>query len=119
MMRVPCRQSTVLAMNDPGSWLDDVKREMGSDWTRSAPHCVEGVLAPDLPCRIIAGEKKGLPVLYVAVGENCTANYWQWATVDQETLDPLPREAALRSLWRFFDLARKTARRVVLPELVA
>ena len=75
------------------------------------------MLRPDLPCRITGGEVAGRPVLYVAIGINGTAHYWQWATLDQDTHQPLPRATALQNLRRFITLAMITSESEVVGEL--
>ncbi len=58
------------------------------------------------------------PVLYVAIGANGTARYWQWASLDQQTGEPLPREEATRRMWQLIGLAMITAKSRFEPELV-
>ena len=58
------------------------------------------------------------PVLYVAIGTNGTVNYWQWATVNQRTSEPLPKTEAIDQFWRIVDLAMVTSKSRVTPQLL-
>ena len=99
------------------SWIDEIARTPGYEWFRVGPRRIETTLAPGVPCQIMAGGEGDRPVLYVAIGHNCTIHYWQWASVDQETKEPLPLEGALDEMWLITDLAIRRTRSEVVPEL--
>ena len=105
-------------MENHSDWLDDISTEQYR-WTRPTPALLETMLRPDLPCRIRLGTVGDHPVLYVAIGTNGTVHYWQWATLDRRTSEPLPKEEALSSLWKIIDLAMITSKSRVVPELLS
>lgn len=99
-------------------WLDEIRAQR-FEWIRVGPASLETMLRPDLPCRIMLESIGENPVLYVAIGTNCTVNYWQWATLDPSSSKPLPRAEALDRLWRFIDLAMITSKSKVRPKLLS
>lgn len=100
-------------------WLDEISADQQYDWTRPTPATIETMLRPDLPCRIRQALVGAHPVLYVAIGTNGTHNYWQWATVDRLTSEPLPRKQALADFWRLTELAMITSKSRIVPRLMA
>lgn len=111
------RGATVDSMSGDSGWLDEVV-EGRLEWVRTGRDRIESELRPGLPCRIVAGEVDGFPVLYMAVGVNGTLHYWQTATVDQESRRPLPRTEALRHVWQVLDLVEVISRSEVNPRLI-
>ena len=106
-------------MGDGISWIDQIVEDSSHQWERIGPTYVSTMLRPNLPCRITAGEVDGQPVLYAAVGTNGTPRYWQWATLDQNSHQPLPQTEALRNLRRFLDLTLITSESEILGELAS
>ena len=103
---------------DPRSdWIEDIVQNRTYEWSRIGQHRVETMLTPELPCQIAVGEKDREPVLYAAVGHNCTVHYWQWASVDQKSRKPLSRPRALDELWLFIDGAIERTRSEIVPKL--
>ena len=104
-------------MGAGAGWLDEISRER-FDWARVGPHRIESELRPGLPCRIVAGEVGGLPVLYASIGVNGTLHYWQTASLDPDSRRPLSRSEALDHLWQVLDLVLIISRSEVRPEMV-
>ena len=104
-------------MSEGKDWVDEIVSEGPDQWERLGPLSTRSLLRPDLPCRILAREKDGLPVLYVAIGTNGTPRYWQWATLDQSTRQPLPKGKAMESLRRFVQSVLTVCESAVAGEL--
>ena len=100
-------------------WLDEIVVEQRYRWTRPTPTLLEGLLRQDLPCRIRQSYAGNHPVLHVAIGTNGTHNYWQWATLDRETSEPLPKEEAIAGLRKIIELTMITSRSSVVPKLLS
>ena len=105
-------------MSDQSQWLQDIIRDPDREWLEVNPWSAETMLAPGLPCRATVGGNEGQPVIYLSIGHNGTAHYWQWASLDQETWKPLPRKAALGNTRRFIRLVLDRIRSEIVPELL-
>ena len=114
---IPRYLSIMRDMSEGECWVDEIVRNGPHEWERLGPFSTRSLLRPDLPCRILAGEKDGQPVLYVAIGTNGTPRYWQWATLDQKTRRPLPREKAMESLRKFVRSVLTVSESTVAGEL--
>lgn len=106
-------------MGDGSGWIDQIVEGSSYEWERTSPTYVQTMLGPQLPCRVSAGKVDGHPVLYVAIGINGTPRYWQWATLDQKTHQPLPKAKALHNLWRLINLVLITSESQVVGELIS
>lgn len=104
-------------MDARSDWIDDIAGDTRYEWTRIGRYRVETMLAPEVPCQIMVGDTDGEPVLYLAVGHNASAHYWQWASVDRDNLKPLPRSRALDDMWFIIEGAIERTRSEVVPEL--
>ena len=104
-------------MSEGEHWVDEIVNECTYEWERLNPLSTQSLLRPDLPCRILAREKDGQPILYVAIGTNGTPRHWQWATLDQRTRQPLPREKVMESLRRFVRSVLTVCESAVVGEL--
>ena len=105
----PC-SVIMLSMTNGTDWLDEIGTEK-YEWTRLGPASLETMLRPGLPCWIMLESVGDHPVLYVAIGTNYTVNYWQWATLDRQTSEPLPKTVAIDHLWRIIDVAMTTSKK--------
>ena len=99
-------------------WLDEIAADSRFAWARPTPTTLETELRPDLPCRVMMSSAGSDPVLYVAIGTNGTHNYWQWATLDRVTSEPLPKKEAIGGLMKIIDLTMITSRSSVVPKLL-
>lgn len=99
-------------------WLDEIATEQRHRWARPTPMLLEAMLRTDLPCRIRQSYVGSHPVLHVAIGTNGTHNYWQWATLDRVTSEPLPKEQAMAGLMKIIDLTMITSKSIVIPKLL-
>ena len=76
------------------------------------------MLRTNLPCKVMMSATGSEPVLYVAIGTNGTHNYWQWATLDRVTSEPLPKKEAIAGLMKIIDLTMVTSKSSVIPKLL-
>jgi len=106
------------ATPDRADWLDEIAREQRYRWTRPTPTLLEAMLRPDLSCRVRQSYVGNGPVLHVAIGTNGTHNYWQWATLDRVTSEPLPKKEAIAGLMKIIDLTMITSKSSVIPKLL-
>ena len=104
-------------MSAGADWLDEIAGGR-HNWTRVGPDRIETELNPGLPCRIVASEVGGHPVLYMAIGKNGTVQYVQTASLDRESGRPLPRAEAIRNLRQVIDVVSITSLSQVRPKLV-
>lgn len=104
-------------MDDGLAWLDELSRKT-YEWVRIGPYRIETELRPGLPCKVMAGEADGQPVLYMAIGTNGTIHYWQTSTMDRETRRPLPKEEAFSRLLTIMELAAFVSMSKIRPALV-
>ena len=109
--------SIICRVDSRASWVDQIGQNTEYEWARIGPHRIETWLTSDVPCQIAMGEKGCRPVIYLAVGRNGTAHYWQWASVDLKTNEPLPREAALTEMWLIINMSVQQTLSEVVPEL--
>ena len=117
--RQPPLYFPLMDQNDGIAWLDEIASDPKYEWHRVGSRRITTDLGDDLPCYVMLGNRRGVaPVLHLAVGHNCTVHYWQWTSVDRDTGEALPREEAIRRLWRVIDLTIKRTRSAVVPELV-
>lgn len=116
----PCRVGgpTKIGLVDTRSdWVENIVQDPRYEWTRTGRYRVDAMVATGVPCQVAVGEKNGQPVLYVTVGHNCTVHYWQWASVNHRTRDPLPRQEAFNETWLFIEDAVRRTRSEVVPQL--
>ena len=99
-------------------WLDEISSDGTYDWERYGDDHLQTRLRSDLPCRITVGRTADQPVLYMSIGTNGTARYWQWASLDRETGRPLPRSEAIRCLRQVMGFALVTSKSRFEPKLV-
>lgn len=104
-------------MSVGADWLDEITGDR-SDWVRVGPGRIETELRPGLPCRIVASEVGGLPVLYMAVGTNGAVHYMQTASLDRESGRPLPKAEALRNLRDVLEVVSIASMSEVRPKMV-
>lgn len=106
------------AAGDGADWLDEAAAGK-HHWTKVGPTGLDAELAPGLPCRAGLGFREGRPVLYLAIGINGTPDYWQWASLDRETREPMPKEKALAAMREVMELASLTAKSKIKSGLLA
>lgn len=104
-------------MSPGADWLDEIAGQR-FDWTRISPGSMETELRPGLPCRIIAGEVDGHPVLYTAVGVNGRFHYWQMASLDRKSRRPLPKAEAFGRLWETLEFLTLVSQSEVRPAMI-
>jgi len=104
-------------MEGASVWLDEIAGS-GYEWIRVGSDRIETELRPGLPCRITAREINGHPVLYMAVGTNGTFHYWQTATIDPQTRQPIPKDQALGDLFMVMRLAAIVSQFDASPKLI-
>ena len=97
------------ATTDGADWLEEAAAGKYL-WTRIGSAGLEAEIAPGLPCRVSLERRGEHPVLYVAIGTNGAPDYWQWASVDMEAGEPLPKEEALARMRDIIELASITSK---------
>ena len=105
-------------MQDGADWLDEIAADPRFAWARPTPTTLETMLRADLPCRVMVSAIGSDPVLYVSIGTNGTHNYWQWATLDRVTSEPLPKVEAITGLLKIIELTMITSMSSVIPKLL-
>ena len=106
------------ATTDGADWLEEEAASGKYQWTRIGPAGLEAEVVPGLPCRVNLGRQGEHPVLYVAIGINGTPDYWQWASVDVYTGEPMPKEEALARMRDLIDLASITSKSRIKSKLL-
>lgn len=106
------------ATGDGADWLDEAATGK-YHWTRVGSTGLDAELAPSLPYRVRLGFREGRPVLYLAIGINGSPDYWQWASINRETREPMPKEQALAAMREVMELASVTAKSKIKSGLPA
>lgn len=102
---------------DGTDWLEEAAAGK-YHWTRIGPAGLETEVLPGLPCRVKLGRRREHPVLYAAIGINGSPDYWQWASVDRDTGEPMPKEKALARLRDIIELATVTSKSGIKSRLL-
>ena len=106
------------AATEGADWLDEAAAGK-YHWTRIGPAGLETEVLPGLPCRVKLGWRREHPVLYAAIGINGSPDYWQWASVDRDTGEPMPKEKALARMRDVIELASITSQSRIKSQLLA